>query len=268
MEYPYQKQLKEIKQRSYQVVIGVMFGIIIGQKERRNIIYELIEPLRRSQKNEENEEVIKELGNFVQLNITEGLTVQLKLCIIVGVFVSIPIMWIQVQYFISGGLYKKEQKKVRKVGIISWMLLNSGVYFTEKQLLPRAWSFFLSYGDGVVGEEEGEKRSGKGVGQIPGFGNYVLIFSELIFGIIITSQLPVIVYILINWGQIKQKELVKGRPQVIIIILIWSALITPPDLISQVLIFIPLFGVQELTILIQIFKKRYKKGRGNPQGEM
>ncbi len=257
MEQPQLTYFKEIKYRTYQVILGFFFGFLMAQKERLNLIFALIVPLISSLESPSID--------FVYLTITEAFTVQIQISLIVGLFFSLPLLWLQVGFFISPALYRKEQKSFFLVALLSWILLSFSIYFTQEYLLPQAWSFFLSYGHSmnpdsgsklIINSEESLLRE-PGIGYLPSFGPQVFLFIEVFFAMILTSQIPLLFFLLIHWGYLRRQFFIKGRPWAIIILLLWSALLSPPDLISQIFIFIPFFLIQEITIFFLIFQKIY-----------
>ena len=323
MKQPYENHIKEIKQRSVQLFLGLLFSMIIAYYERINIIYALILPIKNAiidisfkktiqsvedtielftslEKNinfiqtsilskdnirvdtlglfnikPENlknldEYLSQESLDFVYLNITEAFTTQLQISIVMGIFISLPIFWIQIYFFLAPGLYKKEQNILFILGVISQTLLLLSTFFTKDFLLPQAWSFFLSFGDNTgfitetifnpdqLTQENSTQETNSSLSYMPSLGPQVTLFIEIIFAIILTSQLPIIFFLIIHWGYVRRNFLVKGRPWVIILILLWSAIISPPDLFSQIFVFIPLFTLYELTVFFLFCKKQIK----------
>lgn len=166
-----------------------------------------------------------------------------------AVFLSIPLFWIQSQFFICSALYQKEQEILKRIIVISQILLISFIFFTQKYILPQAYSFFIGFGFG--GEES------TSLSQLPSFGSQVYLFLDIVFAMILTSQFPILFFLVFHWGWIRPSFLIKSRPFFILFFLTWSALISPPDLISQLIIFLPTFFFQEVSIFLQIFFSIY-----------
>lgn len=250
--------LKELQFRSFQIFIGFLFNFIFCQTERINLVYVLILPLKKivqvdSPMNSEN--LGNGFENFVYLSVTEAFSVQVQLSFMVALFLSIPIFWVQSQFFFSTGLQKKEQEIFRNLIGFSQVLLVSFVQLTQEYLLPQAYSFFISFGFGSM-------DSLGNLSQLPSFGNQVFLFLDIVFAIILTSQLPIFFFLVLHWGWVNPKFMIKSRPFFILFFLIWAALISPPDLVSQLIIFFPLFLFYELGVFSQIL---FSTSRNLPQ---
>ena len=293
MEQPQQTYLKEIQWRTFYLILGFFFSLVIAQKERQMILSFLVLPLNELSKKslDQSPEVFsenifaleEEPLNFVFLQISEALTIQIQLSFLLGLFVSIPSFWLHIWFFFGPALYQKEQKTLLQIGVLSQILLVLSTQFTQKFLLPNAWAFFLSFGDlgntstlsnsmdplfflestekdlEVLAEKKALKDQSMHLSQLPSLGPQVSFFMEICFAIILTAQLPIVFFLMIHWGWLKESLLVNSRPWFILFLLLWAALISPPDIWSQFLIFLPLFAIQELVVFFSFFEKNQKK---------
>lgn len=225
------KYIYEIYLRIIYTFLGIIWGICIGYIESDIILCMLVEPL-------------ESICNYsvIYFDITEGFKSKIKLSVLVGVFFTFPLFWIQVVFFMSPALYKKELKFLCIWVSISSIFLLISFFFVKDSLLPKIWSFFLSFqGDSVY---------------YPSLIPYLEILFEIFALLLISSQIPLFLYILVYKNWLKKDFFIQNRKSFILILLIFGALITPPDLLSLILVFLPLILFYELfvyTLLVEKF---------------
>ena len=164
----------------------------------------------------------------------EQFIVHIKASILLGVIIAFPYIIWEVWRFIKPGLYKHERKAARGFVFVCSFLFISGVSFGYFVIAPFAIKFLASYDIGAINAPT-----------LDSYVNYMLLFT-LPTGIIF--QLPVLVYFLAKIGLIDAPFMRTYRRHAIVSILILAALVTPPDVITQFLIGIPLFILYELSI--------------------
>ena len=162
------------------------------------------------------------------------------------------ILW-EVWRFVKPGLYDNEKRAARGFVLICSFLFLSGVLFGYFVIAPFAIKFLASYDIGAINAPTLES-----------YVNYMVLFT-LPTGIIF--QLPVLVYFLTKIGLIDAEFMRTYRRHAIVLILILSAMITPPDVITQFLIGIPLFFLYELSINVaRRVKKQEEEAEKKEQG--
>ena len=164
----------------------------------------------------------------------EQFIVHIKASLLLGVVMSFPYILWEVWRFIKPGLYDKERKAARGFVFICSVLFTLGVSFGYFVIAPFAIKFLASYDIGAINAPT-----------LDSYVNYMVLFT-LPTGIIF--QLPVAVYFLAKIGLIDAPFMRTYRRHAIVIILVLAAMITPPDVITQFLIGIPLFILYELSI--------------------
>lgn len=167
----------------------------------------------------------------------EPFIMSIKVCFIMGLIISFPYVLWEFWKFIRPGLYSKERKAARgMVGICSGLFL-LGVLFGYYIISPFAVNFLAGY-------------------QIPGVQNTPTMSSFINYMIMFTApaglifELPVIVYFLSKIGLVTPEGMKKYRRHSIIGVLMLSAMITPPDVVTQFLIGIPLYILYEVSIVV------------------
>lgn len=173
----------------------------------------------------------------------------LKVSFWLGLVVAFPYVFYQIWSFIKPGLYPSEQKGARGVVFVCSFLFSLGVIFGYFIISPFAINFLAGYSvaDDVVNTTS-----------LTSYVNYMVMFS-VPTGILF--ELPIVVYFLASIGLITADFMRTYRRHSIVVILILAAIITPPDVVTQILIGIPVFGLYELSIYIaaRAEKKRLKE---------
>ncbi len=179
-------------------------------------------------------------------DLGEQFIVHLKSSFWIGLIVAFPYVFWQIWKFVKPGLYEKERKVTRGVVLICSLLFISGVLFGYFIISPFAISFLSSYNVGATSAPT-----------LASYINYMTMFTipaGLVF------ELPIFVYFLAKLGVVGPKSMKKYRKHAVIAILVLASIITPPDMITQLLIGIPLFILYEVSIVIaaRVEKKREK----------
>jgi sec-independent protein translocase protein TatC len=249
---------------------------------RQEVIFYIIQPLISISSDVSEKIIEEESEDFIFLNLTEALSILIYIATLTSFLFCIPLIWIQVWFFLGPGLYLTEQINFIRLASLSWCLLILGIFMSANFWIPQVWDFFLTFGeidhyndstfhiqksvpDGGVAFFEGqpvylEEGSNKAVAYLPSISPYVHLFVEVVGVMILTSQIPLIGFLLIKWGWLVSREgqdklLTEMRPWIVIGLLIWAACISPPDLFSQLILFIPLFCSYEIIVFWVIFKR-------------
>lgn len=172
--------------------------------------------------------------------------------LVVGLIAAFPYLFYEVWRFISPGLYTKERNAARGAVFFVSFLFLSGALFGYYVLTPMSINFLANYQLDPSIANEFDITS------------YVSTLSMLVLASAIMFQLPVVVYFLSMSGLVTSKMLKSYRKHSVVVILVLSAVITPPDVISQLLIAMPILVLYELGILIA---KRLEKQRAVKQAE-
>jgi len=215
------------------VALGVVFIFTFYLKEK--IFYFLMQPFIR---------VMPEKSSFIFTYITEAFITYVKISIVAAFFITLPVILYEFWMFVSPGLYQKEKKYLLPFIIFGSISFLCGATFCYYVVMPIIYKFFVSY-------------AGEFVIPMPDLKAYMSLTLRMlvIFGLIF--ELPLVAYYLSKIGIINHKLLASKRRYAILGIFILSAVITPPDITSQILMAIPLCGLYELSILItRIFGKK------------
>ncbi|MGB2698417.1 MAG: twin-arginine translocase subunit TatC [Candidatus Zixiibacteriota bacterium] len=177
---------------------------------------------------------------------TEAFAVRIKMSIILGIILSIPVIFYQFWQFVVPGLFESEVKAVVPAVLFSTLFFIMGGTFCFFLVMPMAIKFLMGFGTDKL---EPMIRIGAYISFIS--------YTTLAFGIVF--ELPVVAYFLGKLGIITDKTLRKGRRYAILGILILAATITPPDIFSQVMLAVPLYFLYEVSIVVLKMTQKRKE---------
>ena len=182
---------------------------------------------------------------FIYLSPPELFMAYIKISLVLGLIISSPVVLLQVWGFVKPGLKKKEKKYVMFALSMGTIFLLMGVIFAYYIIVPMTIKFFI----GVSVDRITPSFS---------FANYVSFVSSLLLSFGLVFELPLLVILLTQLGLVAPKTLRKYRKFIILIIFIVSAILTPPDVVSQVLMAIPMTLLYEFSIMVSsiIYKKK------------
>jgi sec-independent protein translocase protein TatC len=176
----------------------------------------------------------------------EAFFTYLKVAFFGAVFFSFPIWATQLWLFIAPGLYKSEKKAVTPFIIASPFLFVAGAALAYYFIFPLAWQFFISFestaGDGGIPVQLEAKVS-----------EYLSLVMQMILAFGLAFQMPVALTLLCRVGILQVETLRKGRRYAIVAIFVVAAVLTPPDIISQVGLAVPMIILYELSIWAAIW---------------
>ena len=185
--------------------------------------------------------------------LQETFLTYLRVSFFAALFVSSPIILMQIWKFIAPGLYKNEKKAILPYLIATPILFLFGGMLVYYLIMPLAIKFFLSF-------EASSINSALPIQLEPKVNEYLSLVMKLIFAFGLSFQLPVILSLLARVGFIDSVFLKERRKYVVVIIFVAAAILTPPDPITQIGLAIPLLILYELSIFsVKIIEKRKNK---------
>jgi sec-independent protein translocase protein TatC len=181
--------------------------------------------------------------------LTEGFNNHIHVAMYAGFCLAFPVIAWEIYFFIAPAFYRSERIALLTVLFFSPLLFALGATLAYFYVMPAAWKFFLTFERQGVIPIVFEAR----------ISEYVNLASELIVGFGLAFQLPLIMASLVWLKIIDCSTLRKSRRYTIVIIFILAALLTPPDVFSQIALAIPLLLLYEISLLIcQMLEKKSK----------
>ncbi len=185
-------------------------------------------------------------------SLAEGFLVELKVAAIAGLFVASPVMFYQMWKFVAPGLYEREKRLVLPVVLSSTLLFTGGAMFGYFVVFPFVFGFFLSF-------------TGGDTSALLSIGDYLSFAAKLLAGFGLVFEMPLIIFILAYLGIVDHVKLRQARRYVIVINFLVAAMITPPDVVSQLFLAVPLILLYEIGIAVARLVGRRQRRRGNEE---
>ncbi|KAF0203098.1 MAG: sec-independent protein translocase protein [Bacteroidetes bacterium] len=182
------------------------------------------------------------LGNIelkiININLSGQFTTHMYISMFAGLIIAAPYVIWEIWRFIKPALYDNERRHSRGAVIVMSLLFLLGVLFSYYLIVPLTLNFFGTY------------QVSDSVNNQIALSSYISTVVSVTFSLGVVFELPVFIYFLAKVGIITESFLKKNRKYMLVILLIISAIITPPDILSQILVCIPLYGLYELSIIV------------------
>lgn len=181
-------------------------------------------------------------GRMIFTALHEGFFTQIKVGLFTALCVSFPILSIQVWKFIAPALYKNEKSAFLPFLIATPVLFMLGAAMVYYIVTPLAFSFF-------VGFEMAGSAGALAIEIEPRISEYLSLMMRLIFAFGLAFELPVILLLLVRAGLVSPEGLAEKRKFAIVIAFVAAAILTPPDVVSQLLLAAPIIALYEISII-------------------
>src|SRR6187401_1415348 len=179
-------------------------------------------------------------GKLIYTDIFEAFFVEVKVAFFAALMISFPVVSTQLWRFIAPGLYAKEKKAFLPFLVMTPFFFVAGASFAYFVAMPWALKFLLGFG----GEVGGVQREA-----LPAIGNYLNFSTRFLFGFGVAFLTPVLLMVLERAGIVTREQLAQSRRYAIVISAAVSAVLTPPDVVSMLLMLVPLYTLYEFAIL-------------------
>ena len=185
--------------------------------------------------------------SMIAVEIQETFFTAMKVAFFAGFIISLPVIFWQLWLFLAPGLYDHEKKLVVPFVFFATLMFLLGAAFAYYIVVPIGFDFLITFGNSVVSV-------------LPSIGKYVGFFTKLMIGFGIAFELPVITFFLAKIGIVNDQMLKDFFRYAVVLIFIISAILTPPDVISQVLMAAPLLILYGVSIYIaKVFNPAQKE---------
>lgn len=197
-------------------------------------------------------------GKIIYTDVFEAFFVNVKVGFFAAIMVAFPVMATQLWKFVAPGLYKQEKQALLPFLVMTPVLFAAGAALAYYVAMPIALHFLLSF-QGDVGGVQQEA--------LPGVGNYLGFVTKFMFGFGVAFLTPVLLMLLERAGIVTRGQLVRGRRYAIVAVFVVAAVLTPPDIVSQLLLAVPLILLYELALIAIWFTERRRGKAAPPEAE-
>lgn len=241
------EHLLELRSRLVCIAYFFIAIAIVSYFYSKEIYYFLLKPLLEHYKDSGRN------AKIIYTNLTEAFFTYIKLSLWTATFTTLPIVLTQIYRFTSPALSKESKKIALPYMALSVLLFFLGTFVAYYFVFPNAWNFFLSFESGNI------NNTGATIALEARVSEYLSLSLQIILAFGIAFQSPILLIILEKIGIITVEILQTKRRISIVIIFVIAAVITPPDVISQIILAAIMILLYELAILGCILQKRGHK---------
>lgn len=201
-------------------------------------------------------------ARMIFTGLLEGFLTYIKVAFFAAAFVSFPFFSSQLWLFIAPGLYRNERQAALPFLIATPILFLMGGALVYYFIMPLAWQFLLNFQTpGVAGSLPIELE--------PKIDQYLALSMRLIFAFGVAFEMPVLLVLLARVGLVTADGLARKRRYAVVGVFIVAAVLTPPDVVSQIGLAVPVILLYEISIVLARMaeKKRAAADAGEPAGE-
>lgn len=183
-------------------------------------------------------------GSLIFTSVAEAFFTYMKVAFIAGLIVASPFVLYQIWAFVAPGLYRHEKKYVVPFIVAGSFFFAIGILFAYYVALPVGFKFLLGFATDFIKP-------------LPSMKEYLSFSIKFLLAFGLVFEFPVVLVVLARIGVVDAKTLARQRKYAILLIFIFAAILTPPDIISQIIVALPMIGLYELSILLsKLFGKK------------
>ncbi|TMH69235.1 MAG: twin-arginine translocase subunit TatC [Betaproteobacteria bacterium] len=223
--------LIELRSRLLRAIVAVFIVLAALFPFAKDIYAALAQPLLR---------VLPQGSTMIATDVTGTFLVPLKVTLMAAFLVALPYVLYQAWAFVAPGLYQHEKRLVIPVLVSSFLFFLVGMAFAYFLVFPIAFGFFAGYAP-------------VGVQMMTDIDKYLSFVLTMFIAFGLTFETPVVVIVLVRMRIVSLEKLKAARPYVIVGAFVVGAVFTPPDVISQLLLAVPLWLLFELGVLLARF---------------
>ncbi len=244
-EQTFTGHLYDLRRSLVRAVIAVVLGFSACYAFSERLFRILMDPLVQHLPDE---------STLIFTSLPEAFFTYLKISLVAGIFLVSPYIFYQVWSFISPGLYSSEKKYMLPIAVLSAVFFVAGALFGYFIVFPFGFKFFMGFTTELIRP-------------MPTLREYLSFSIKLLFAFGIIFELPLFIFFLARMGIVSSDMLKRKRKYAITIAVIISAILTPPDLVTQVFMCGPLVILYEIGVYVaKIFgKKEGKAKRGEKE---
>ena len=241
---PFTIHLEELRRRLITAFAAVGVGFVASYAFKEKLFDILTAPLIS---------VMKPGETLIYTNLPEAFFTFLKAAFISGIMLASPVIIYQFWMFIAPGLYQKEKRMLIPVVVLSTICFLGGALFGYFIVFPFGFKFFLGFASETIRP-------------LPSMKEYLSFSSKLLLAFGLVFELPLVITFLAKLGIVSVEFLKKNRKYALLLFFAGAAILTPPDVITQVMMAMPMMLLYEISILgARIFGKKKAETETEPE---
>jgi len=232
---PLTTHLQELRKRLILSFIAVGGGFALCYTFAEKIFDILAAPLL---------EMMPQGGSLIFTSVAEAFFTYMKVAFVAGLILASPFVLYQIWAFVAPGLYRHEKKYVVPFVLAGSFFFALGIFFGYYVALPIGFKFLLGFATDFIKP-------------LPSMKEYLSFSIKFLLAFGLVFEFPVVLVLLARIGVVDAKTLARQRKYAILLIFVFAAIVTPPDIVSQVIVALPMIGLYELSILLsKLFGKK------------
>jgi len=234
---PFTSHLEELRKRLITAFIAVGVGFVIAFAFKERLFNILVQPLIN---------VMKEGETLIYTGLPEAFFTYLKVAFLTGLMVASPIILYQFWMFVAPGLYKNERRMMIPIVVLSSFFFIGGALFGYFVVFPWGFKFFMGFATETIRP-------------LPAMKEYFGFSAKLLLAFGLVFELPIVLTFMAKLGIVSVDFLKKNRKYALLLFFAGAAILTPPDVITQIMMALPLMVLYEVSIIgAKIFGKKKK----------
>jgi len=235
---PFTSHLDELRSRLMKSLVAIGIGFVACYFFKERLFSFLLLPLA---------DIMPEGSTMIFTSLPEAFFTYLKVSFFAGIFLVSPFVLYQIWQFVSPGLYQSEKKYVAPFVALSTLFFVGGAAFAYFLVFPLGFKFFVAFGTDLIKPMLSMKE-------------YLSFSMKLLLAFGVIFELPIFMFFIARIGLVDSTTLTKKRKYAILLIFITAALLTPPDVVTQCMMAVPLIVLYEISVWV--VKMGEKKGSG------
>jgi len=232
---PFTGHLEELRRRLIVCFIAVGIGFVLSYGFKEKLFQILTRPLIS---------VMKTGDKLIFTGLPEAFFTYLKVAFLSGIILATPIIFYEFWMFVAPGLYNKEKRLMFPIVFLSTLFFVGGSFFGYFIVFPYGFKFFLGFASETIQP-------------LPSMREYLSFASKLLLAFGVVFELPLIITFLAKLGMVSVSFLKKNRKYALLLFFVGAAILTPPDVVTQVMMALPLMVLYEISIVgARIFGKK------------
>ncbi len=242
---PFTAHLEELRKRLITCFIAVGIGFVACYAFKEDLFYILVAPLKQA---------MQEGDTLIYTHLPEAFFTFLKTALIAGIMLASPVIIYQFWMFMAPGLYDREKRMLMPILFLSTIFFTGGALFGYFVVFPFGFEFFLSFATETIRP-------------MPSMKEYLGFAAKLLLAFGVVFELPLVITFLARLGIVNVMFLKKYRKYAVLLFFCGAAILTPPDVITQIMMALPLILLYEISIIGARIFGREKVDEKENEGE-